>query len=99
MHCVVLFVCEFGFVDTHHFDTYQYCIISTTHHILLNLTTVTTRIDTVIFDKTGTLTEGKPAVTDIMVFSIGAGGSSPASGGGIGGAKRKGECLFVLCVI
>ena len=27
------------------------------------------RIDTVIFDKTGTLTEGKPAVTDIVVFA------------------------------
>eukprot|EP01032_Pedospumella_encystans_P007845 gene7845-9354_t len=27
------------------------------------------KIDTVIFDKTGTLTEGKPAVTDIVVFA------------------------------
>ncbi len=31
----------------------------------------TSRIQTIIFDKTGTLTEGKPAVTDIVVFAPG----------------------------
>src|SRR3989440_4158862 len=31
----------------------------------------TSRIQAIIFDKTGTLTEGKPAVTDIVVFAFG----------------------------
>lgn len=38
----------------------------------------TSRIQAIIFDKTGTLTEGKPAVTDIVVFPDGKGGEAGA---------------------
>ena len=39
------------------------------------------KVDTVVLDKTGTLTLGKPAVTDILAYSIGEG--RPAQAGRI----------------
>jgi Cu+-exporting ATPase len=47
------------------------------------------KLDVVVLDKTGTITEGKPRVTDVVLFGAGDGGASGPDGDGRGAAGPR----------